>query len=105
MLLTKVQTKQDILDAIAVSHEAFTRLGVKSIGLFGSFVKDTATENSDVDMLVDFIPGKKSFDNFMELAYFLEELLGREVEIVTPQSLSKHIGPHILKEVEYVYQS
>ena len=69
MLLTKVQTKQDILDEIAVSHEAFARLGVKSIGMFGSFVKNTVKENSDVDMLVDFIPGKKSFDNFMELVF------------------------------------
>jgi predicted nucleotidyltransferase len=41
----------------------------------------------------------------MDLAFYLEELFGRKVEIVTPQSLSKHIGPHILKEVENVYQS
>jgi predicted nucleotidyltransferase len=50
-------------------------------------------------LLVEFIPEKKSFDNFMELSFFLEGLLGRKVELVTPQSLSKHIGPHILNEV------
>jgi predicted nucleotidyltransferase len=55
--------------------------------------------SSDVDLLVEFIPEKKSFDNFMELSFFLEGLLGRKVELVTPQSLSKHIGPHILNEV------
>jgi Predicted nucleotidyltransferases len=41
----------------------------------------------------------------MDLAFYLEDLFGRKVEIVTPQSLSKHIGPYILKEVEIVYQS
>jgi predicted nucleotidyltransferase len=66
-----------------------------------NFEAKISTDN----LFVDFLPGQKSFDNFMELAFFLEELLGRKVEIVTPQSLSKHIGPHILKEVENVYES
>ena len=105
MLITKANTKKDILDAILDSSDVLNRLGVKSIGLFGSFVKNTVRDDSDIDLLVDFLPGQKSFDNFMELAFFLEELLGRKVEIVTPQSLSKHIGPHILKEVENVYES
>ena len=105
MLITKANTKKDILDAILDSSDVLNRLGVKSIGLFGSFVKNSSNENSDVDLLVDFLPDKKSFDNFMDLAFFLEDLFGRKVEIVTPQSLSKHIGPHILKELENVYQS
>lgn len=100
----KVHSKQDIFDSIAGSHAVFRKYGVKSIGLFGSFVKNSPSDNSDVDLLVDFHPEKKSFDNFMDLAFFLEDLFGRKVEIVTPQSLSKHIGPHILKEVENVYQ-
>ncbi|MCE4217414.1 nucleotidyltransferase [Pseudarcicella sp. GAP-15] len=72
------------------------------MGIFGSFIKETQTESSDVDLLVDFEPSKKSFDNFMDLSFFLEELLGRNVELVTTQSLSKFIGPHILKEVQDV---
>lgn len=105
MLNTKVYSKQDILDSITESKDIISTFGVKSIGLFGSFVRNSATETSDVDLLVDFKPNKKSFDNFMDLAFFLEDLFGRKVEIITPQSLSKHIGPHILKEVEIVYQS
>ena len=101
---SKVYCKTDILNSVAEAKDAFAQYGVKSIGLFGSFVKDSVNESSDVDLLVDFIPEKKSFDNFMDLAFYLEELFGRKVEIVTPQSLSKHIGPHILKEVENVYQ-
>jgi predicted nucleotidyltransferase len=105
MLITRANTKKDIQDSIAESHAVLKGLGVKSIGLFGSFLRNEADEDSDVDLLVDFHSGKKSFDNFMDLAFYLEDLFGRKVEIVTPQSLSKHIGPHILKEVEIVYQS
>ena len=101
----RVNSKQDIYDSIAGNRAVFNNYGVKSISLFGSFVKNSSNENSDVDLLVDFLPDKKSFDNFMDLAFFLEDLFGRKVEIITPQSLSKHIGPHILKELENVYQS
>lgn len=105
MVTIKVQSKQDIVNSISNHEETLKCLGVQSIGLFGSFVKNAVHEDSDVDLLVDFYPNKKSFDNFMELAFFLEELFGRRVEIVTRQSLSQHIGPHILKEVVYVFQS
>jgi predicted nucleotidyltransferase len=66
-------------------------------------VRDTALPASDIDLLVEFEPGKKTFDNFMNLSFYLEELLGRKVDILTPQSLSKYIGPHILREAEYVF--
>lgn len=105
MLITRVHTKKDIQDSIEESRAVLNRLGVKSIGLFGSFQRNEVKDDSDVDLLVEFHSGKKSFDNFMELAFYLEDLFGRKVEIVTPQSLSKHIGPHILKEAELVYQS
>jgi predicted nucleotidyltransferase len=70
------------------SKVAISSFGVKSIGLFGSFVRNSATETSDVDFLIDFNPDKKSFDNFMNLAFFLEDLFGRKVAIITPQSLN-----------------
>ena len=78
------------------------QLGVLRLGLFGSFARDEANEDSDVDLLVEFAPGGKSFDRFLALADLLEEDLGRPVELVTPESLSRHIGPHILREVRYV---
>jgi hypothetical protein len=57
---------------------------------------------SDIDILVEFMPEKHTFDNFMEVAFLLEELLGRKVELVTTEALSPHIGPHILREVARV---
>jgi uncharacterized protein len=98
----KLHTKQDLLSAITSNREVIKGFGVSKIGLFGSFSKGTFTDKSDVDLLVEFIPELKTFDNFMELYFFLEELLGRKVELVTPQSLSKFIGPYILKEIENV---
>ena len=55
-----------------------------------------------MDFLVEFEQGKKTYDNFMELSFFLEELMGRKVELVTPQSLNKYIGPYILNQVVHV---
>jgi len=78
-----------------------TSKGVKRIGLFGSFVRGDQNSDSDIDLLVEFEIGRKTFDNFMELSFFLEEVLQHKVELVTVESLSPYIGPHILKEVEY----
>ena len=59
-------------------------------------------EESDVDLLVEFEEGMKTYDNFIDLNYFLEELIGRKVELLTHKSLSKFIGPHILEKLEHV---
>ena len=101
-MIKKVNTKDAIVKRILESRERLALLGVRSIGLFGSFVRGEQTPLSDVDMLVEFTPEKHTFDNFMEVAFLLEELLGRKVEVVTPEALSPYIGPHILREVERV---
>jgi predicted nucleotidyltransferase len=54
---------------------------------------------------MDFEKDKTTFKNFMGLAFFLEDLFQRKVEVVTPQGLSPYIGPYILKTVEYVLLS
>jgi hypothetical protein len=94
--------KQSLLKSLKEHSSSIRDFGVVSLGLFGSFVRDTATEKSDIDLLVDFNPEQKTFDNFIGLIFFLEDLLGRKIQLVTPQSLNKYIGPHILKEVEHV---
>jgi predicted nucleotidyltransferase len=57
---------------------------------------------SDIDILVAFKPEQKTFENFMNLSFFLEDIFGRSVDLVTVEALSPYIGPHILEEVEYV---
>lgn len=67
-----------------------------------SYVRDKPDETSDVDLLVEFERGQKTFDHFIALSFLLEDLLRRRVELVTPEGLSPYIEPHILQEVEYV---
>ena len=98
----KIHTKKEFLNALSKNREMIKLFGVTSLGIFGSFSKGKIKDSSDVDLLVDFDPAKKSFDNFMDLSFFLEGIFGRKVEIVTTQSLSKFIGPHILNEVQNV---
>lgn len=100
--MTRVRTKQDLLNRLREQHRVLSDLGVKRLGLFGSFARDEQTSESDVDLLVEFQPGAKSFGSFMTLSFLLEDVLRRRVELVTPESLSPYIGPRILREVQYV---
>ena len=101
-MTTTVQTKQEIIETLRKNRSKIRALGVKRLGLFGSFVRSEQRTDSDVDMLVEFEHGQKTFDHFMQLSFLLEDMLGRSVELVTPESLSPYVGPYILKEVEYV---
>lgn len=95
-------SKNIIIDMLKSKAKKLDEFGVLEIGIFGSFYRNEAKPTSDIDLLIDLKKDKKTFRNFMSLNYFLEELFKRKVELVTKQSLSPFIGPHILKEVEYV---
>jgi predicted nucleotidyltransferase len=99
---TTVHTKSELFKRLREQQAEISRLGVARLGVFGSFARDEPTAESDVDLFVEFVPGMKNFDRFMALAHLLEDVLQRRVELVTPESLSPYIGPHILREVEYV---
>ena len=94
--------KDSILALLSANKVALAAYGVNRIGLFGSYIRNEATAQSDIDLLVDIQKEKKTFSNFLSLNHFLENLFGKKVELVTTQSLSPYIGPHILKTVEYV---
>ncbi len=97
-----IKNKQNILSAIKKNQNKIESFGVKRLGLFGSFVRKEQNLESDIDLLVEFEQGKKTFDNFIHLSFLLENLLGHHIELVTSESLSPYIKPHIMKEVEYV---
>lgn len=99
---TRVRTRNAVIRRLQASGRQLAGFGVRRLGLFGSFARDEQTAASDVDILVEFAPEKHTFDNFMSVAFFLEDLLGRRVEVVTPESLSPHLGPQILAEAENV---
>jgi uncharacterized protein len=98
-----IRSKAQVLSLLQEHKQELQQFGVERCGVFGSFVRDTQIQDlSDVDILVAFEPSQKTFDNFIHLSFFLEELFGRAVDLVTIESLSPYIGPHILQEVEYV---
>ncbi len=97
-----VGTREEIFQMLNDNRAQLQALRVKRLGLFGSFVRCEQRVDSDVDLLVEFESGQKTFDHFIALSFLLEDLLGRRVELVTHEALSPHLGPYILKEVEYV---
>lgn len=84
-------------------HEAEikSKFGVSKIGIFGSFARGEETEGSDIDVLVEFKVGYKTFDNYMDLKFFLQDLFGRNIDLVTVQALKPQLKEDILHEVIY----
>lgn len=97
--------KDDILAELTDNSDYLRETyGVTRIGLFGSFSRDLGGENSDIDLLVEFKQGHKDFFNYMRLKSCLEDLFGREVDLVTKQALKDRLKDGILDQVEYVGQ-
>ena len=95
-----VLSKEFIKQALVENRKTLRKYGVKRIGLFGSYVRGTATPISDIDFLVEL--ERVTFDDYMGLAVFLEDLFKKDVDLVTPTSIKPGYKPYIEKEVEYV---
>ncbi len=96
-------TKEHILHSLKSKKDEISKFGIKEIGVFGSYVRNEQSENSDIDILIDFEPDMEGFDNFMAVYDIIERLFkNMKVEIVTKKGLSPYIGPKILNEVQYV---
>ena len=81
--------------------EIRSKFHVSSIGVFGSFARGEGRKESDVDVLVEFEEGFKTFDNFMDLKYFLEDIFSRDVDLVTVNALKPQLKGVILQDVIY----
>lgn len=92
--------------ALLVASEAEIRaLGVERLALFGSVVRGEARPDSDVDLLVKFTPGAKTYLHFFALSELLEARLGHSVELVTQEALSPFLGPRMLEEAHDVLRA
>ena len=91
-----------IAATIAARRAEILCLGVRTLRLFGSVSRGESSESSDIDVLVEFEPGAKSYRRFLDLSELLEAAPGRRVDVVTMESLSPHVGPHILAEARDV---
>ena len=96
-------TKENIIATLKSYKPELSKFGVQNIGLFGSYLRNEQSDKSDIDLLIDFDPGKENFDNYMAVYDIFESIFKDEkVEVVTKNGLSKHIGPKILNDVMYV---
>lgn len=96
-------TKEDIIATLKTYKPELSKFGVQTIGLFGSYARNEQSERSDIDLLIDFEPGKESYNNYMAVYDMIEGLFEKvKVEVVTKNGLSPYIGPKILKDVMYV---
>ena len=93
---TAVTHRAEVVERLKAERNRIEGLGVRRLELFGSFARDEATAASDVDLLVEFEPGCKTFRRFMDTVFLLEEVLGREVELVTPEGLSPYLKDEIV---------
>ena len=91
------EVRQRILD----NRQTIRRYGVNKIEFFGSLVRGQQRKDLDVDLLVFFDEGQLSFDNYMDLSFYLEDLLHTKVDLLTPEQISPHIMPYIQKEIRY----
>jgi uncharacterized protein len=89
--------RQDVINLLEAHRTEIRALGVKSLALFGSVSRDEARPDSDVDLLVDF-EGRPSFDAFMDLKFYLEDLLKRKVDLVTEGALKPRMKPILDRE-------
>lgn len=80
--------------------ERIKAFGVTQFGIFGSVARDEDTENSDIDVLVDL--EKETFDNYMGLLFYLEDLFGKKVDLAIKNSLKPRIKDRILSETVYI---
>jgi uncharacterized protein len=100
-----VSDRSEVVQRLQQAEDQIRSLGVRRLALFGSFARATPRTDSDVDLLVEFERGKKSFDSFMRLADVVEDILGRRVDLVTTEGLSPYIGPSILAEAQDVVRA
>jgi predicted nucleotidyltransferase len=98
-------TREQAIDWLVASEQDIRALGVQRLALFGSVARGQARLNSDVDLLVEFFPGAKTYNRFLALSELLEGRLGCRVELVTMESLSPFLGPRILAEAEDVLRA
>lgn len=95
------RTRRTVITRIRKHRAQLTKLGVKSLSLFGSVARREERPDSDVDILVEF-KGKATFDRYMDTKFYLEDLLGCKVDLVAPKAIKPRMKPFIMKDLVHV---
>ncbi len=94
-------TAEIILGMLENNKNKIGQYGVKRIGLFGSYCKNEQKKESDIDILVEFKKGEKTFDNYMDLKFFLEALFDCTVDLVVKGAIKIDLKSSIMRSVKY----
>ena len=97
----KTLNKEEIFKLLNQNKEKLKNYHVKKIGLFGSMLRGDNIKESDIDLIVEFNEGEKNYDNFIELAFLLESLFKKKVDLLTIEALSPYMKHKILKEAYF----
>ncbi len=93
-----MQNLEKIKNLIREHKKDIEKFGVKKIGIFGSIVRGAAKEDNDIDVLVTF--DKVTFDNYMDLKFYLENLFERKVDLVIERNLREELQ-YVREEAAY----
>lgn len=94
--------RSEVLEVLRAHRDTLAeRFGVTGLALFGSFARDQATETSDVDILVGF-DGPATSKSYFGVQFYLEDLLGRRVDLVTTKALRPQFRPYVEREAVHV---
>jgi len=91
------KTREDVVEALKHHRGTLRGFGVRRLGLFGSYARGKQTTTSDLDFVVEL--EERSFDSFMGLKLFLEDLFGRPVDLVLEHTIKPRLRPHIMKSL------
>ncbi|HUU75383.1 MAG TPA: HepT-like ribonuclease domain-containing protein [Methanoregulaceae archaeon] len=91
-----VQLREEIMLSLNARYPAMRQMfGIKKIGIFGSVARGEERPESDIDIEVEFEKEFDNYRNFIGLSYYLEELLGRKVDLVTTRVLARYLRPDV----------
>lgn len=100
MAHTPAKSREGILKILEANKNGLKKFGVRKLALFGSYARGEESSTSDLDFLVDF--DRVSFDAYMDLKFYLENLFGRKVDLVLIETLKERLKKSILKENVHV---
>lgn len=99
-----IPSKGEVLAQLAGLEERLRERGIQSAAVFGSVVRGTAHADSDIDVLIDVFPGSRfSLADMAATKDFLEEQLGRSVDLMTREGLDPNIRARVLLEAETAF--
>ncbi|NJN79750.1 MAG: nucleotidyltransferase family protein [Anaerolineales bacterium] len=94
-------TRNDLISLIQKNRTQLTKLGVKSLSIFGSVARGEERPDSDIDILVEFEPSA-TFDRYMDTKFYLEDLLRRQVDLAVAQSIKPRLKKNITQDLIHV---